>query len=346
MKLKCIIFLLFFLLIFSSYEIFSYSLNYTNLSTIEVCQANDTSFTLTNNNEYISDYYQNYTINLIIDITVLIIINLFLIFIVILFLIPKLKLKKLKNNVRLNLLNNSYFLYYQPIYNPRNNTIVAFEGLLRLKDKNNNIIPPCEFMPELEKNNMLFDISLWVLNKAVEDYKRLKTYTCIDDNDFYISINVSLSEIENKKFLQKAIKILSDSNLGPNKICLEIIERVRSHDLDKINTHITALRNAGFKIAIDDFGVEYSNLDILKKVDFDILKVDKCFVDDICTDNVQREILMFINNLAYISNKTLIIEGIENIYQHNLINNINNTSLYTQGYFYSRPMNIAEIEAL
>ena len=217
---------------------------------------------------------------------------------------------------------------------------------IRLKDKNNNIIPPCEFMPELEKNNMLFDISLWVLNKAVEDYKRLKTYTCIDDNDFYISINVSLSEIENKKFLQKAIKILSDSNLGPNKICLEIIERVRSHDLDKINTHITALRNAGFKIAIDDFGVEYSNLDILKKVDFDILKVDKCFVDDICTDNVQREILMFINNLAYISNKTLIIEGIENIYQHNLINNINNTSLYTQGYFYSRPMNIAEIEAL
>ena len=126
MKFKCIIFLLFFLLIFSSYEIFSYSLNYTNLSTIEVCQTNDTSFTLTNNNEYISDYYQNYTIDLIIDITVLIIINLFLIFIIILFLIPKLKLKKLKNNVRLNLLNNSYFLYYQPIYNPRNNTIVSF----------------------------------------------------------------------------------------------------------------------------------------------------------------------------------------------------------------------------
>ncbi|WP_195964705.1 EAL domain-containing protein, partial [Clostridium cuniculi] len=70
----------------------------------------------------------------------------------------------------------------------------------------------------------------------------------------------SLNEIENEAFVKKAIQILYKSNLEPNKICLEIIERVKINDLDKINKNIDLLKGAGFKIAIDDFGVEYSNL--------------------------------------------------------------------------------------
>ncbi|MBM6839917.1 EAL domain-containing protein, partial [Clostridium saudiense] len=99
-------------------------------------------------------------------------------------------------------------------------------------------------------------------------------------------------------FVKKAIKILYKSNLEPNKICLEIIERVKMNDLDKINKNIDLLKGAGFKIAIDDFGVEYSNLDVLQKLDIDTIKIDKNFVDGIGKDIIRNEIVLFISKIA------------------------------------------------
>lgn len=269
--------------------------------------------------------------------------NIFLLLLTLLLVIPKLKLKAIRNKVKLNLNNNSYFLYYQPIYNPRNNTIVAFEGLLRLKDRDNNIIPPSKFISEIENSNMLFEVSLRILEQAIKDYKILKRSTYFSNKNFYISINVSLSEIESKEFVYKAIKILANSNIGNNKICLEIIEKVKINDLSKITKYIKILKNAGFKIAIDDFGVEYSNLDIIRKLDFDIIKIDKYFIDTICNDILHKNIILFINTLASSLGKSVILEGIEDVEQHNLIKNINNENLYVQGYFYSKPKSLTDI---
>lgn len=269
--------------------------------------------------------------------------NVCLLLLTLLLVIPKLKLRSIRNKVKLNLNNNSYFLYYQPIYNPRNNSVVAFEGLLRLKDRDNNIIPPSKFISEIENSNMLFEVSLWILEQAIKDYKILKRSTYFSNKDFYISINVSLSEIENKEFVYKAIKILANSNIGNNKICLEIIEKVKINDLSKITKYIKILKNAGFKIAIDDFGVEYSNLDIIRKLDFDIIKIDKYFIDTICKDVLHKNIILFINTLASSLGKSVVLEGIEEAEQHNLIKSINNENLYVQGYFYSKPRTLADI---
>ena len=190
---------------------------------------------------------------------------------------------------------------------------------------------------------MLFQVSLWILQQAIKDYKILKRSTYFSNKDFYISINVSLSEIESKEFVYKAIKILANSNIGNNKICLEIIEKVKINDLSKITKYIKILKNAGFKIAIDDFGVEYSNLDIIRKLDFDIIKIDKYFIDTICNDILHKNIILFINTLASSLGKSVVLEGIEEAEQHNLIKSINNENLYVQGYFYSKPRNLADI---
>ena len=274
-----------------------------------------------------------------------IIIDSIFLIIILLFMIPKFKMKKIRNKIKQRLINNSYFLNYQPIYNPRNNEIVGFESLLRLKE-NNKIIAPYEFIPEIEKANMLYDVSLWILNQIIKDYEKIKDFKCVKGKDFYISINLSLNEIENKSFVSNAIKILSNSKLGPNKISLEIIERVKINDLDKITTYITELKNSGFKIAIDDFGVEYSNLDVIRKLDFDIIKVDKYFIDAICHDEVQREIVLFINKIACFTKKSIVLEGVEHINQHNMIKSINNENLYVQGYLYNRPMSIEYIQKI
>ncbi len=260
--------------------------------------------------------------------------------------IPLIKRINIKNKIRARIANDRYLLQYQPIYNPRENSIVGFEGLLRLIDENNKLVPPYKFIPEIEKNNMLYDISLWILEKAIYDYYKIKKYKSMHEKDFYISINISLNEIENDDFVKKYINILSKSNLGPNKICLEIIERVKINDLNKITRNINSLKDAGFKIAIDDFGVEYSNLDVLHKLDVDIIKVDKNFVDGIGKDMIKSETILFISRIARDKNKSIVLEGVEEEEQHIEIKKIKNEHLYVQGYYYNKPMNIESIANL
>lgn len=295
---------------------------------------------------YIQYFYKEYTKLLLtkkILFSILITLGLF---IIIFLIIPKIKKNKIKSEIRSRMKNDKYLLQYQPIYNPRNNSIVGFEALLRLLDVNTNLIPPYKFIPEIEKNDMLFEISIWILKKVISDYNEIKYYECVKLKDFYISLNLSLNEIGNDDFVKKAIGILSKANLGANKICLEIIERVRMNDLDAIVENVRALKEAGFKIAIDDFGVEYSNLDILQKLDTDIIKVDKNFVDGINKDIIRNEIVLFVSRLAQTQNKSVVLEGIEDTDQDIKIKKIENDSLYVQGYFYNKPMYKEDIKAL
>ena len=288
------------------------------------------------------DYNEKLIRRLILSIILII---LFLI-VIIKVIIPKIKKQKIKSKIKYRINNDKYLLQYQPIYNPRNKDIVAFEALLRLLDEDNKIIPPYKFIPEIEENDMLFDISLWIIKKVIRDYDKIKNYKCVSGKRFYISLNVSLNEIENEAFVKKAIQILYKSNLEPNKICLEIIERVKMNDLNKINKNIDLLKGAGFKIAIDDFGIEYSNLDVLQKLDIDTIKIDKNFVDGIGKDIIRNEIILFISKIAKNTNKSVILEGVEELEQDNVIKKIENDLLYVQGYYYNKPMYIEDIEKL
>ncbi len=272
----------------------------------------------------------------------------FILFLLITFIkiIPQIKKINTKKKIKYKMNKDKYLLQYQPIYNPRNKEIIGFEGLLRLLDEENKLVPPYKFIPEIEKNDMLFDISLWILKKAIEDYNKIKNYKCVSNKNFYISLNISLNEIENDNFVKQAIEILSKSNLEKNNICLEVIERFKINNTNKANKNIKLLRENGFKIAIDDFGIEYSNLDILEKLHIDTIKIDKNFVDGIGKDIIKNEIVLFISKIAKITNKSVVLEGVEEKYQDTIIKKIENDSIYVQGYYYNKPMYLEDIEKL
>lgn len=282
----------------------------------------------------------NYIQHVSMAIMLIIILGMAFIFII----IPKMRLRSIKSKIRRRMNNNSYFLHYQPIYNPKTNEVVAFEALIRLKDKNENIIQPYRFISEIEDNNMLAELSIWILNKITSDYYMISSYENI--NNIYISMNVSLNEIENEEFVDNAIEILLKSNIESKRICLEITERVKMENLDNLKKSIKRLKDAGFKIAIDDFGVEYSNLDVLKKLDFDVIKLDKYFIDDVCDCNIKEEIIMFMSKIAKRNGKALIIEGVEDKSQNELIKSIYNERLYVQRYLYNKPMPIEQIKLI
>lgn len=272
----------------------------------------------------------------------------FILFLLITFIkiIPQIKKINTKKKIKYKMNNDKYLLQYQPIYNPRNKEIIGFEGLLRLLDEENKLVPPYKFIPEIEKNDMLFDISLWILKKAIEDYNKIKNYKCVSNKNFYISLNISLNEIENDNFVKQAIEILSKSKLEKNNICLEVIERFKINNTNKANKNIKLLRENGFKIAIDDFGIEYSNLDILEKLHIDTIKIDKNFVDGIGKDIIKNEIVLFISKIAKITNKSVVLEGVEEEHQDTIIKKIENDSIYVQGYYYNKPMYLEDIEKL
>lgn len=258
---------------------------------------------------------------------------------------PYINKVKAKKAIREDLNNNKYFLMYQPIINPKKNIVVGFEGLLRL-NKYGHILTPYYFLEDIEENDMLFEVSIYILKNAINDYEFISNLENIKNEKIYLSVNMSLNEIENDEFINEICSISKELNMKKDSICIEIVERVGINDLSKINNSIKKLKQCGFMLAIDDFGVEYSNLDILEKVDFDIVKLDKYFIDDIDKSLIIKEIVNFLSNLCKITNKTIISEGVEHLYQMEIIKNMDNDKFYIQGYFYSKPLAIEDINKI
>lgn len=257
---------------------------------------------------------------------------------------PFVKKRVTRRKVILNKKNDNFILYYQPIVNSNNNEVVGFESLLRLKYKNNKILPPSCFIKDIKVSDMFVEMNLWILERVIYDYKVISNYNCYKNKDFYISINLSFEELENEYFVNKIIEIANENKIKPGSICLEIVEKIGIKDLKNIKTTIKNLKNNGFKIAIDDFGIEYANLNILEIIEFDIIKLDKYFVDNIVKSKINNEVIKFMSNITLITNKYFVIEGVEENYQIDEIKKICHNNIYIQGYFYSKPIPIEEIK--
>lgn len=239
--------------------------------------------------------------------------------------------------------NDKYILYYQPIVDPKTNSVKGFESLLRL-NKDGKILSPYSFIKEIEDNNMSLEISLWLLKKVISDYRIIKDYKMVKERDFYISLNVSFKEIENPKFLRALMKIAKDYKIDDCNICLEIVEKFGMEDVGIIRSAIRIIKGYGFSIAIDDFGVEYSNLDLLNKIDSDIVKLDKYFADNLDKSIINEKTVEFISEICSISNRTIVFEGVEEQYQVDIIKAFPYEKIYIQGYFYSKPVDIETLK--
>ncbi|CEK37476.1 EAL domain protein [[Clostridium] sordellii] len=249
-----------------------------------------------------------------------------------------------KSKIRKYLIGNKYILNYQPIVNPKNNNIVGFEALIRLKLKN-KIFMPNNIIKDMEKSNMLGEVSLWILNKILEDYKEISKIRDVIDG-FYISMNISLKEIENEYIIVNLIEKLRNSGIEEKSICIEITEDTYYQSQIRVKNNIDKLRKAGFLIALDDLGVEYSNIAILERFKFDIIKLDKYFIDDITNSDIKRTVIDTADYLSYTKNKTIVVEGVEEKRQMEIIRNTVSNKMYIQGYFYSKPLILSELKTL
>ena len=263
------------------------------------------------------------------------------------FSIRKLISKSEQNTRRKQLMNklenDEFLLYYQPIIDPDQNKIMACEALLRLKE-GERILTPFHFLTIIEELDMIEEITLWVLRQVIKDYKGIKINNFNLDEEFYISINVSFKELSSYSFIEEVKNIISKIDLQEIKLCFEIVEKYQLDNHVLVNEIINELRSLGIKVAIDDFGVEYSNLDILDKIDYDIIKLDKHFIDEIQTSFVRQESVIFIGKIIEHYQKRMVMEGVEHQEQLDVLKALYPGAVYIQGYLYSPPISLEEIK--
>ncbi len=259
---------------------------------------------------------------------------------------PKLKKELYKIKIRKSLKKGVYSICYEPIYKAKTKEIVGFEAVLKDKIKNEYLDSSKELLSKFKEDGVIFDLCILELEVVVSNYKEMKNYESLSNSDFYISLNIPINQLKNNKFVDKIIDVLNKSKLQRSNICIEIMGNINVRNIDIIIENIKRLKEAGFIIAIYDFGIEYSNLNIIKELDIDIIKIDKTFNSNMDKSLIKNEIILFISRIGKAQNKFVVLEGIDELEQDKKVKEIDNDKLCVQGSFYSDPISIEDINKL
>lgn len=245
------------------------------------------------------------------------------------------RLKELKRDCKTALKEDQFFLVYQPQVHTVENKIIGAEALIRWRHPVRGTISPAEFIPILEESGLMPAVGEWVINKAVEDAAKWHKQKLVID-DFKMSVNVSPQQFREENFEHTVKDIIDLHKVHAPLINLEITESMIIDDIERMANSMNKLKDIGINFSIDDFGTGYSNLNYLKKLPLDVIKIDQSFVRDILTDQNSLAIVQTILAMAAQLNLTTIAEGVETEEQFDEIRKMG--CLVYQGYLYSPPV--------
>jgi len=233
---------------------------------------------------------------------------------------------------------NEFEVYYQPQLDLKTNKIAGFEALLRWNCKELGSIPPDKFIQIAEKTHLIIPLGTWVLQNACAFIKSLheRGYT-----DLYVSVNISMLQLVQSDFSDLVLKTLEDYKLDANYLELEITETVVMESYTTVAVQLEKLNKHGVKIALDDFGKGYSSLSYLTQLPISTLKIDKSFIDRICTTTDNILLTEYIVDLGKRMGMCVVAEGVETKEQLDYL--IVHECNKIQGYFCSRPVPKAKI---
>ncbi|MDF2593676.1 MAG: sensor-containing diguanylate cyclase/phosphodiesterase [Clostridia bacterium] len=248
---------------------------------------------------------------------------------------------KIESILRQALINNSFELYYQPQVDVKNKKIVGFEALLRLNSEEMGFIPPNEFIPIAEESGLIKEIGLWCLKSACLKNKEWREQGYVFET---ISVNISAVQFEQGNFIEMVINTLEETGLRPEFLEVEITESVLMKSLQKNIETLERLRKIGIKIALDDFGTGYSSFNYLRKLPIHTLKIDKSFIDGICSSRKEQAIAHGIIQLAHQMSLQVVAEGVEK--EEQLATLRAKECDKVQGYLFSKPLPADKAEEL
>lgn len=225
-----------------------------------------------------------------------------------------------------------FLLYYQPIMDANTHTLSGCEALLRWRSPEYGLVPPNRFIPIIENDPAFVKLGEWILRRAMEDTKPFLT-SC---PAFELNINIAYEQLKQHSFVEMVKRNLTAAAYPPENLCLEITERCRLLDISRLGAIISELRDLGVRFAIDDFGTGYSSMDILNQLKFDVVKIDKVFVDNIAKGGKAVRLIGVMNELAEICGSQVCAEGVETQEQCEIVRQCGVDTI--QGYYFSKPV--------
>lgn len=235
------------------------------------------------------------------------------------------------------LASGQFVPYFQPKVSVATGQIVGAEALTRWIHPEKGLIPPDEFIPLFEKNNFIIQLDLTIfeevcilLRKLMDEGK--KVYPC--------SCNFSHNHFMDRALPEKLLAITTRYRIPTNLLDIEITETSVIYDIDAVIDITRKLRDAGFKISLDDFGVGYSSVNLLCQIAIDTIKLDKSFLDQASILPCQRSLIEGIVDIANDLGIDVLCEGIETEMQAVFLKQAN--CAFAQGYYYGRPVSFDE----
>ncbi|MEI2638109.1 MAG: EAL domain-containing protein [Microthrixaceae bacterium] len=225
--------------------------------------------------------------------------------------------------------------FYQPIVDLETNRIVGAEALVRWRHPQRGLVGPNIFIPLAEETGLIGAIGEGMIEKATTDVAAWIAEFGESMERFTISVNLSPQQLRNANLVDTVTRQLQNVGLPASRLVLEVTESsLVTDDVGSIEM-MQALRSKGIALSIDDFGTGYSSLGYIQQLEFDVLKIDKSFVDDVAKEGSQK-VLATIMDLARNLGVKTVAEGIEEIEQIEALRAME--CPYGQGYVYSRPV--------
>ena len=239
----------------------------------------------------------------------------------------------LERDLRAAFYSRKLELRYQPQFDAHTGDISGAEALLRWEHPEEGIISPDEFIPMAEASGLIIELGAWVIEQACRDLCE------VVDSGFHpgpMSINVSARQLRESSFAEQVMEPIRRFGIHPGYLQLEVTETTVAQNRDTAIRILETLRAEGVRIAIDDFGTGYSSLSYLQQMPFDVIKIDKSFIQQIgdgtTSDNICRTIIRMAEELG----KKSIAEGVENDEQVEFLKKNGCDSI--QGFFYSEAL--------
>lgn len=229
---------------------------------------------------------------------------------------------------------NEIYLQYQPQVNVESGQVTGYEALMRIESELVGIISPAEFIPIAEETGIINILGEWALIEAC-NFNQVLIKSGF--GPLRVSVNVSTTQLKDDHLIDIIKSIPEKTGMDLKHLEIEITESVLMNSFEHNLKLINQMKELGCSIALDDFGTGYSSFNYLTQIPIDTLKIDKSFIDGICSNEKDRCIADSIIDLAHKMDISVVAEGVEDNEQLQILQNQFCDTL--QGYLFSKPLN-------
>ncbi|MGN1103395.1 MAG: EAL domain-containing protein [Candidatus Coproplasma sp.] len=237
--------------------------------------------------------------------------------------------------IKLAIKNHQFTLYYQPIVELGTGKITAYETLVRWEHPTLGLLTPGKFLPIMEQTG---DIN-WVGTWAFEEMLKMQTKHYKEnpqDQNIIFTLNLSPKQLMYSHLAEEFRKVYKRYKIPAQNICMEIVEFAMFDKVAEVKSNILKLTQMGFKIAIDDFGLEMSSLKMLEGLEFNWVKLDRKFIEQAQDDFLIGGLVETLVNFAEHKKFAIVAEGVEDEVIERYVKSM--SIGYGQGYYYGKPL--------